>query len=140
MKKKTLTLVLISVFLFLISNETVVESKPDNYWPTEKWRNATPESQGMDSEILNNMLNFITMSRKAIRSVIVVRNGYMITEAYFYPFKKKMWHIMHSCSKSIMSSLIGIALEKKLISNINTPVINYFNGLNISNLDERKKT
>jgi hypothetical protein len=40
-------------------------------------------------------------------SITIVRNGYLVTDAYFYPFEKGLEHVIHSSTKSITSALIG---------------------------------
>ncbi len=47
---------------------TAIENEPA-YWPTEGWRTATPESQGMDSLNLINMLESILKRNLKIHSV-----------------------------------------------------------------------
>lgn len=107
--------------------------KETDYYPAKSWRTSTPERQGMDSNGLAEMINFIKREKYNISSVVVIRNGYLINDAYFYPFNKKMGHILHSCSKSITSALIGIALYKGIIKGINTSVSEYFPEIKLDN-------
>ncbi|MHA2163571.1 MAG: hypothetical protein ACXABF_14210, partial [Candidatus Thorarchaeota archaeon] len=51
-------------------------------WPTEEWRNSTPEEQGMSSEDLNSMMNLIEEQDIPIDSVIVTKHGYIVHEEY----------------------------------------------------------
>ena len=88
------------------------------YWPAEGWRTATPEEQGMHSNILADMLEEIQIKSYSIDSITIIRNGFMVADAYFYPFSKGQKHIIHSCTKSIMSALIGIAIDKGYIKNV----------------------
>lgn len=46
---------------------------------------------------------------------------------------------INSCTKSVISVLIGICIDKKLIDHINQPIIDYFGEILTSNPDERKK-
>jgi hypothetical protein len=61
--------------------------EPD-YWPTEGWQSSTPEAQGMDSNLLAQMLEEINTNETNIHSVLVIRNGYLVTEAYFQPYTR----------------------------------------------------
>ena len=70
------------------------------YWPTHSWHSATPESQGIDSELLADALVQIYEQGHAIDSLIVVRNGYLVTEAYTHPFQKEERHAIHSCTRA----------------------------------------
>ena len=90
----------------------VATSELPSYWPTDGWQTSTPEEQGMDSEKLTDMLTFIQDEDYNIDSVTIVRNGYLVTDANFYPFQPDSKHIIHSCTKSVVSALIGIAIEQ----------------------------
>lgn len=74
---------------------------------------STPEKQGMDSKKLADMFEEIKEKSIGIDSVTIVRNGYIVTDAYLGRFfKPGMKHIILSCSKSITSTLIGIAIDQ----------------------------
>lgn len=109
-----------------------------HYWPQEDWRKASPESQGVDSEHLWRMFSFIKEGNIPIQSVIIIRNGYLITEAYLYPFQKNFQHILYSCTKSITSALTGIAVKEGYIKNVNEQVLLYFSDLKVNQDDPRK--
>jgi CubicO group peptidase (beta-lactamase class C family) len=112
--------------------------KPD-YWPTQGWRTATPEGQGMDSALLVDMLDTIWQNDIEIDSVVVVRNGYVVLDAYSYPRDADDRHNIYSCSKSVTSALIGIALDKGLIKSVHEPVLDFFPDHTARNLDADKK-
>ena len=114
------------------------DDQPD-YWPTDGWRTATPESQGMDSALLLNMMQVIWQRDLAINSVLIVRNGYIVLDAYSYPNHSDKARNIYSCSKSVTSALIGIAIDKGYITNINQPVLDFFPQLVPENLDADKK-
>ena len=61
--------------------------EPD-YWPTAGWKSSTPEAQGMDSELLAKMLEEINDNATSIHSLLVIRNGYLVAEAYFQPYTR----------------------------------------------------
>ena len=112
--------------------------KPD-YWPTKGWRNASPESQGMDSNLLKNMLDQIWEKDLDIHSVLVVRNGYIVLDAYSYSRDADDKHNIYSCTKSVMSVLIGIAIDKGYINGVNQPALSFFKKRTAKNLDADKK-
>ncbi|MCK5601279.1 serine hydrolase, partial [Candidatus Pacearchaeota archaeon] len=75
-----------------------------------------------------------------IESITIVRNGYIVADIYLNPlFPKDAKHIIHSCTKSIMSALIGIAIEEGYIENVDVSVLNIFNDKNTEIIDERIK-
>jgi CubicO group peptidase (beta-lactamase class C family) len=109
------------------------------YWPTEGWRTSTPEEQGLDSELLADMLDTIRERNYNIDSVSVIRNGYMVADAYVHPFSSDSKHIIHSCTKSIISSLIGIAIEEGYIESVEKPVLDFFPERTVAHLDANKE-
>ncbi|UCF78437.1 MAG: serine hydrolase [Candidatus Eiseniibacteriota bacterium] len=103
------------------------------------WERSTPEEQGMDSERLADMVETIKKHGHRIRSVTVIRNGLMVADATFAPFQPDTWHIVHSCTKSIMSALIGIAIEEGHIGSVETPLLDFFPEKVPATPDERKR-
>ena len=108
-------------------------------WPTGGWQTSTPESQGMDSRVLEAMLETVQNQNYNIDSITVIRNGYLVLDAAVYPYTQDTKHIIHSCTKSIVSILIGIALDQGFIEDVQTPVLEFFPDRTASNLDSDKK-
>jgi len=109
-------------------------------WPTEGWLTSTPEEQGMDSEILADMLEIIQEQDYDIDSVVVVRNGYLVVDATVHPFEPGSRHIIYSCTKSVISALVGIAIDKGYIESVDQPVLDFFPERTAANLDANKET
>ena len=116
----------------------VGQDKPE-YWPTQGWRTATPESQGMDSALLLDMLHVIWQNDIKIDSVLVIRNGYIVLEAHSYPRDAADPHNIYSCSKSVTSALVGIAIDKGFIKSVKQPVLGFFPEHVANNLDADKE-
>ncbi len=93
----------------------------------------------MRSDILADMLTHIEERSLHIDSVLIVRNGDLVLDAYFWPFKSGEKHIIHSCTKSVMSALIGIAIDKGYIRSVKQPLTEFFPGVTIANMDPRKE-
>ena len=110
------------------------------YWPTDGWRTSTPEEQGMDSETLAVLIEYLRdYDGSHVDSLMIIRNGYLIAEAYFYPFTKGSKHDVASVTKSITSTLIGIAIDKGHISDVEKHVLDFFPDRTIANLDANKQ-
>ena len=118
---------------------TIASSTSPDYWPTHGWRSKTPEEQGMDSELLVNMLDFIQEQEYDMHSVTIVRHGYLVMDAAIYPFDQGSKHHMHSSTKSIMSALIGIAIEQGHIESVELPVLSFFPNRTAANIDADKE-
>ncbi len=85
-----------------------------DYWPTLGWRSSTPEQQGMSSALLSQLFSQIERRQLAIYSLLVVRNGYIVAEANKDDIDSI--HPIYSSTKSIASALVGMAIDKGLIS------------------------
>lgn len=114
---------------------TVTPNSPD-YWPTAGWRTSTPEEQGIDSEELAELMDYLS---EGIDSLMIIRNGYVVLDAYFYPFTEGILHDLASATKSFTSSLIGIALEQGNIDGVEQPVLDFFPERSIANLSADKE-
>jgi CubicO group peptidase (beta-lactamase class C family) len=111
------------------------------YWPTLEWQVTTPEKQDMDVNALDRITSFVQDSGLEVNSVIVIRHGYIVYETYFRaPWNKDRIHNIHSCTKSVMGSLVGIAVQQGKIKGLNDKMLDYFPNRTIQNLDERKKS
>ncbi len=128
-----------AVLIIICSFSRVTWSGSSNYWPNEGWRISTPEEQGMSSDVLADMLSIIMLSPYSIDSVTVIRNGYIVLDAYFYPFQKDNVHIIHSCTKSITSTLVGIAIDKGYIEDVHHSLIDFFPEMTPANMTANKK-
>lgn len=113
---------------------------PD-YWPTEGWRTSTPEEQGMDSAKLAEMMDYLQGPKGFdIHSLLIIRNGYVVTDATFYPFAQDSLHDLASVTKSFMSTLVGIAIDQGTIEGVEQPVLDFFPERTVANLDANKQT
>ena len=139
MKKNILLLFVFILTLAIWWNFGSAADKQTDYWPTKGWRTASPESQGMDSKLLAKMLDTIWENDIEIHSIMVVRNGYKIMDAYSCPLTVEDMHPIYSITKSITSALVGIAIDKGHIKNVQQPVLDFFSKHVAKNVDDRKK-
>ncbi len=114
--------------------------KTNQYWPTTEWLESTPETQGMDSNKLEQMKFSIQNQSMAIHSVIVVRNNYIVFEEYFTHYTQDTLHSLYSVTKSFISALIDLAIQKGFIKGVDQKVVEFFPEKSIANLDARKKS
>lgn len=61
-----------------------------------------------------------------VESFIVWRQGNIIFEKYYNNYKKDSLHLIQSQTKSILSLLLGIAIDKGFVKSENEQVSNYF--------------
>lgn len=109
------------------------------YWPTHGWRRSSPEAQGIDSRVLAEAFDYIRQQKIPIHSLTIVRNGYIVLDAYFWPFQDSLLHDVASVTKSVTSTLVGLAIERHELSSVTQPVLAIFGQRPIANLDLRKR-
>jgi CubicO group peptidase (beta-lactamase class C family) len=109
------------------------------YWPTLRWEVSTPEEQGLESRSIVQVLGAIRTRIPRLHSLLIVRNGYLVAEAYFYPFGPDWRHGVASCTKAVMSSLVGVAIQQGYLKSIQQPMLGFFPSRHIANRDARKE-
>ncbi len=115
-----------------------VPAAPD-YWPTEGWRESTPEEQGFDSGELLELFDYVKQQKVNVHSVLIIRNGRVVLDAYFYPYDPERPHDVASCTKSVTATLIGRLIGDKKLSSVDNSVLPYFGGEPVANLTADKK-
>ena len=95
------------------------------YFPASQWRTATPESQGIDSAALAAALDQVTEKHLGVHSLLVIRHGYLLADAYFYPYAASAPHDLASVTKTITSTLTGVAVGRGLIK-LSDKVLSFF--------------
>jgi CubicO group peptidase (beta-lactamase class C family) len=58
------------------------------------------------------MLDAVERQDIRLRSLLIVRNGYLVTEAYFDPFTADVRQQIASVTKSVIGLLVGMAIDK----------------------------
>lgn len=95
------------------------------------WTITSPEKQGLNSTLLCTMADGITGGTLAnVDSIVVVRHGALVYERYFnYPqlpdTDATMRHRGYSMTKSVVSLLVGIAMDRGLIKDLDVPIVSY---------------
>jgi len=93
----------------------------------------------MDSVLLAEMMGAIQDRDYSIDSVTVIRSGYMVADVAVHPFGAESRHVIHSCTKSIVSALVGIAIDQGYIEGVHQPVLSFFPERRAANLNEHKE-
>jgi CubicO group peptidase (beta-lactamase class C family) len=145
MRKRTIVIGLGSVVILAVLALVFIPRllKPEQvatqtYWPTQGWRTSTPEEQGFDSGKIAEELQALRDKDVRIDSLLIIRNGYVVLDAYFYPYDNTIPHKLASVTKSFMTTLIGIAIDQGRIQ-LDQPMVSFFPDRTIANLDDRKE-
>ena len=139
--KKTISglLTLFLSLLILLSNSSRAINAESLVWPTDDWQTAKPRQQGMDKDLLEEMISYMEDLSVTVDSVVVIRNGYLVQEGYFGLYEASWSHALWSVTKSFTCALIGAAIKEGFISNVHQKVLDFFPGRNVSNIDSRKE-
>jgi CubicO group peptidase (beta-lactamase class C family) len=107
--------------------------EPD-YWPTESWQTSSPETQGMNSQILDQLFQHLHSFEFCYNSFLVIRHGYIVFEAYPNPvYDQDTIHFLASVTKSFTAGIFGIAVDQGLIGGIHDSLLGYFPNRSIAN-------
>lgn len=60
-----------------------------------------------------------------LESLLILKDQKLVLEEYFYGYNRTQLHNIHSCTKSIVSLLLGIALERNKNMNVDKSVFDY---------------
>ncbi len=95
----------------------------------------------MNSDHLDNMMDYIASQSLPMDSVVIVRHGYVILEEYPNPtvYDQDSRHDLHSATKSVSSALIGIAIEEGYIDSVNHNILDFFPNRTIANMSAWKQ-
>ncbi len=131
-----------SITLALSNEMSLGQEKPACGTPAsldDGWSIATPDSAGMDGARLCGIPARLKLIDAEIHSVVVARRGKLVFEQYFAgmdepwgegkvqrEFTATSLHDMRSASKSVVSLLVGIAIDRKLIAGTDEPVVKFF--------------
>lgn len=81
------------------------------HWPTARWDTASPESQGIDSGVLIELLDFAVRKDVGVHDILIVRHGVLVFDAVFYPYDGEIPHDVASVTKSVTTTLLGAAIH-----------------------------
>ena len=89
---------------------------------------ATPESAGLSSKKVIKFIDKVREMRINLHAFMLVKDGEILTEAYYKPFDKDFMHRLYSCSKTFVSLAVGkLAGEGKI--RLDDKIISYFPDL-----------
>ena len=107
-------------------------------FPEADWVVSSPENEGLDKNKLQEAISTAAEIYN-FRSMLVVKNGKLVTEEYFTRKDDPRPHHVQSITKSITSLLIGIAIDKGLIKSEKEVIKPFFPEYFSKPHDERKQ-
>jgi CubicO group peptidase (beta-lactamase class C family) len=118
---------------------------------TEPYRYSTPADvgdgiatgnaaeTGFDTATIAGMVGrVIDGSYPDVHSILVYRAGKLVVEEYFYGYNRDRTHQMRSATKSVVSALVGIAIDRGALANESELVTKRLPYASYANPDPRK--
>jgi CubicO group peptidase (beta-lactamase class C family) len=108
------------------------------------WATTSPDKQGLNAKLLCAMDVGIRGGKLAnVDDIVVIRHGVLVYESYYdYPhqlnYDPTTRHNGYSMTKSVVSLLVGIAMDRGLIRDLDAPISSYlpdYAGLGASDKD-----
>ena len=103
------------------------------------WPTAKPSEKGVDIVPLDKLIKSIAAGELPLtHSVLVAKSGELIVEEYFYGFDRDTIHDMRSASKSIASTLVGLAVDREMISGADAKALDFLDYESYDNWSDSK--
>lgn len=88
---------------------------------SSKWTESIPESVGIKSEDLQGIVSK-AQNIPELRSILVIKNGYIVSEDYFQETSVSTLFDTRSVTKSVLSLVVFQALERGIISSLDQKI------------------
>ena len=126
-------------FILLVLGALLLQGckkEPDHGESSYDWPLSSPAAQGLDHAKID------AACRKAreigsVDALLVIRNGYLVAEEYYNGNDRNDPHQLWSVTKSFLSALVGIALDKGLIDDLDDKVMYYLPEYSYAGMDPR---
>ena len=91
---------------------------------TWQWQKDSAENHGLSAAALESL--HTSLDPTQVFASVIVKDGYIVDEYYKDGYDETSVFPLHSCSKSVTSALIGIAIDKGFIEGVDVPISTYF--------------
>lgn len=86
---------------------------------------STPSAEGINGEYIINFLNACEKAAGEIHGIMIARHNKVVFEAYAQPYARNIPHILHSFTKALTNTAVGIAYSDGLLD-LDDPIVKYF--------------
>ncbi|MCG6861820.1 MAG: beta-lactamase family protein, partial [Chromatiaceae bacterium] len=91
------------------------------------WAVSSLSEEGVDPEKIRSLIKEVLRQKyKNIDGIVIVKNGKLILEEYFYGFDRETPHDIRSVTKSISSIVTGIAIDQAVLDGVTERPYTYF--------------
>jgi len=90
---------------------------------TDGWEVSTLEAEGIDLDRIESLARRLQRGDfGAVHDLLLVRHGRLVYEQYFGVGSREALHEMQSVTKSVMSALVGIAVDRGQVADLEQPL------------------
>ena len=94
------------------------------------WDTSHASEQGVDPEALVRTVEAILRGEAGfLKSFLVARGGSLVLEEYFHGYGPDDLHPIASCTKTVSSLLVGLAIDGGHIQGVDAPLLSFFPDL-----------
>lgn len=95
---------------------------------------GTLQSSGLNPALLATMVNkIVNGTYPDIHSILIIKDGRLVFEEYFYEYTQNSLHQLRSATKSVIAALTGIAIDKGFIKGVHERVLPFFPEYEVRN-------
>lgn len=105
---------------------TTPENAFSDSWSDGLPRSA-PETLGVSSGAILDFLSDVEEAGLELHSFMVMRNGHVIAEAFWSPYRPDRVHMTHSLTKSVTATSVGLAVDEGRFG-LDEKVVSFFPG------------
>lgn len=122
----------------------ITRSTVYTYQQPESIRDGLPtgglKNTGLDESLLTELMNKVIAGRYPnVHSILIIKDGKLVFEEYFYEHNRSKLHELRSASKSFVSALTGIAIDQGFIKSKEEKVLGFFPEYALANNSNGKK-
>ena len=125
------------IFLSLLSLISCSKEQGEDIFVPYSWETASPESVGMNKQVLDSAF-IVASGKEYIDALLVIKDGKIVGEEYYNGFTQDHPHNVMSVSKSMLSAIAGVALQKGYLDGLDSKMLDYFPDYVYEGMDPRK--
>src|SRR5271170_310136 len=123
---RILTYSIISILILLAIPSTLAgQVSAGDRWPVVK-----PDQEEIDGQSLKALFaSLATDPHKDLKGIVVLRHEKLVAESYFNGDDTSTLHDIRSATKSITATLMGVAIQHRIINSIDDSIADYLPNL-----------
>lgn len=128
--------------LFLGDEDQVIPLEENLMTPAatdDGWDVSSLASENINAAKIEQLVRNIQNDPRNLHSMLIVRNNKLVLDAYFNGWHKDRIHDQRSASKSVNSILVGIAIDRNYIQDVDQRVFQFFPEYEHLNNDQKNE-